>query len=286
MTRHTILPARWRRIAGLALLGLSLVTCVASAAGKAITIKGSDTMVILGQRWVERYMATHPGSVLQITGGGSGTGIAALINGNTDICQASRPMKTDEKKKLRDRYQTMGVEIPVARDGLSIYVNEANPIQEFTMEQLRGIYTGQILNWKELGGADEPIVVYSRESSSGTYVFFKDHVLGGADFAPQVQTLPGTAAIVNAVSKDKRGIGYGGVAYAKGIRVPALKKDAAAPAILPTEAAVKDGSYALSRDLYFYTRKKPDGAVKEFIDWVLSAEGQKLAIDVGYFPVN
>jgi phosphate transport system substrate-binding protein len=268
------------------LLALAFPAAPALAGGKAVTIKGSDTMVILGQRWAERYMATHPGQFLQITGGGSGTGIAALINGTTDICQASREMKTDEKKKLRDRYQTTGVEIPVAKDGLSIYVNAACPITEFTLDQLRGIYTGKITRWKELGGPDEPIVVYSRESSSGTYVFFKDHVLGGADFAPQVQTLPGTAAIVNAVSQDPRGIGYGGVAYAKGIRIPALKKDAASPAVTPSEATVRDGSYALSRNLYFYTRKKPDGAVKAFIDWVLSAEGQKLVTDVGYFPVN
>lgn len=274
------------RMAVLAVLAIAATAMPALAGKRGVTIKGSDTMVILGQRWAERYMATHPGSMLQITGGGSGTGIAALINGNTDICQASRPMKMDEKKKLRDRYQSMGVEIPVAKDGLSVYVNEANPLTDITVAQLKEIYTGKLTNWKELGGKDEPIVVYSRENSSGTYVFFKDHVLGGEDFAPMVQTLPGTAAIVNAISKDPRGIGYGGVAYARGIRIPPLKKDAASPGVLPTEAAVRDGSYALARDLYFYTRNKPDGAIKEFIDWVLSPEGQKLASEVGYFPVK
>jgi phosphate transport system substrate-binding protein len=289
MTNRTTIRRAAPAVAGLALAAAGLFLAPAPAvraAGKAITIKGSDTMVILGQRWAERYMSTHPGMPIQITGGGSGTGIAALINGNTDICQASRAMKPDEKKKLRDRYQTTGVEIPVARDGLSVYVNEACPVQEFTVAQLRDIYTGKITRWKELGGPDEPIVVYSRESSSGTYVFFKDHVLGGADFAPQVQTLPGTAAIVNAITKDVRGIGYGGVAYAKGIRIAALKRDAAAPAVTPSEAGVKDGRYALARDLYFYTRKKPDGNVKAFIEWVLSAEGQALVSEVGYFPVN
>ncbi|TPW15891.1 MAG: phosphate transport system substrate-binding protein, partial [bacterium] len=264
---------------------LAGLTTGADAAKRGVTIKGSDTMVILGQRWAERYMTTHPGAMLQVTGGGSGTGIAALINGSTDICQASRPMKMEEKKKLRERYQTMGVEIPVARDGLSVYLNESNPLKEITLAQLKAIYTGQVTNWKELGGADAPIVVYSRENSSGTYVFFKDHVLGGADFAPMVQTLPGTAAVVNAVAKDPRGIGYGGVAYAKGIRIPALKHDAASPGVVPSEGTVRDGSYPLSRDLYFYTRNKPDGAIKEFIDWVLSPEGQKLVTEVGYFPV-
>lgn len=274
------------RMAALAAIVLATSTTAVAAGKRAVTIKGSDTMVILGQRWAERYMTTHPGALLQITGGGSGTGIAALINGNTDICQASRPMKPDEKKKLRDRYQTTGVEIPVARDGLSIYVHEANPLTGITVAQLKDIYTGRVTNWKDLGGKDEPIVVYSRESSSGTYVYFKDNVLDGEDFAPQVQTLPGTAAIVNAISKDPRGIGYGGVAYAKGIRIPALKRDAAAPGVIPSEATVRDGSYALARDLYFYTRKKPDGAIKAFIDWVLSPEGQQLVTEVGYFPVK
>ncbi len=274
------------RMSVIAVLAIAATNMPALAGKRGVTIKGSDTMVILGQRWAERYMTTHPGSMLQITGGGSGTGIAALINGNTDICQASRPMKMDEKKKLRDRYQTMGVEIPVAKDGLSIYVHETNPLADITVAQLKDIYTGKLTNWKELGGKDELIVVYSRESSSGTYVFFKDNVLDGADFAPQVQTLPGTAAVVNAVSKDPRGIGYGGVAYAKGIRIPPLKKDATSPGVLPSEAAVRDGSYALARDLYFYTRNKPEGAIKEFIDWVLSPDGQKLASEVGYFPVK
>ncbi|MDZ4803873.1 MAG: phosphate ABC transporter substrate-binding protein [Candidatus Eisenbacteria bacterium] len=274
------------RMAALAAIVLATSTTAVAAGKRAVTIKGSDTMVILGQRWAERYMTTHPGALLQITGGGSGTGIAALINGNTDICQASRPMKPDEKKKLRDRYQTTGVEIPVARDGLSIYVHEANPLAGITVAQLKDIYTGKVTNWKDLGGKDEPIVVYSRESSSGTYVYFKDNVLDGEDFAPQVQTLPGTAAIVNAISKDPRGIGYGGVAYAKGIRIPPLKRDAADPGVIPSEATVRDGSYALARDLYFYTRKKPDGAIKAFIDWVLSPEGQQLVTEVGYFPVK
>src|SRR6185436_1517696 len=146
----------------------------AAPAARGITVKGSDTMVILAQRWAEAYMSGHPGSIVQVTGGGSGTGIAALINGTTDICTASRPMKEDEKRKLRDRFQTMGTELPVARDGLTIYVNEGNPVKTLSLEQLRLIYTGKVTNWKQVGGDDGRIVLYSRENSSGTYVYFKD----------------------------------------------------------------------------------------------------------------
>jgi phosphate transport system substrate-binding protein len=255
-------------------------------AGKAITVKGSDTMVILGQRWAERYMNANPGQVIMVTGGGSGTGIAALINGTTDICQSSRTMKQDEKLKLRDRFQTMGVEIPVAKDGLSVYVNQANGVKELTMDQVRDIYLGVITNWKQVGGKDAAIILYGRENSSGTYGFFKEHVLGGGDFSPRVQTLPGTAAVVNAVSKDPNGIGYGGAAYAKGVRDLGIKPNAKSAAILPTAATVHDGSYPLSRELYFYLRMKPAGDMKKFVDWVLSAEGQKLAVEVGYYPIH
>jgi phosphate transport system substrate-binding protein len=269
-----------------ALLALALLMGGIALAGRGITIKGSDTLVILAQRWAEKYMAANQGSVIQVTGGGSGVGIAALINGTTDIATASREMKQDEKLKLRDRHQTMGIEIPVAKDGLSVYVNDNNPINELSFEQLRDIYTGKTTNWKQLGGSDESITLYGRENSSGTYVFFKDVVLKGDDFAPQCQTLPGTAAVVNAVAQDPKGIGYGGAAYAKGVRECAVRKDAESPAVLPGAETVKDGSYPLSRPLFFYTRKKPEGDIKKFVDWVLSPDGQKIVTEVGYFPVQ
>ena len=262
------------------------IAAPAWAAGRGITIKGSDTMIILGQRWAEQYMNANPGKIVQVTGGGSGTGIAALINGTTDICQASRPMKDDEKKKLRDRFQTMGVEIPVAKDGLAIYLNDANSVKELSLDQLKAIYTGEVTNWKQVGGADALIVLYGRENNSGTYVYFKDHVLKGRDYSARCQTLPGTAAVVNAVARDVNGIGYGGGAYAKGVRECAVKKDAKSVAILPSAAAVKDGSYPISRDLYFYVRTRPAGDVKQFVDWVLSDAGQGIVTQVGYYPVH
>jgi phosphate transport system substrate-binding protein len=264
----------------------ALLVAPAPASAGAITVKGSDTMVLLGQRWAERYMAKSPEASIQVTGGGSGTGISALINGTTDICQASRSMSAAEKGNLRDRFNTTGVEIPVARDGLSVYVNETNPIKEISMDNLRLIFTGKITNWKELGGADSKIIVYSRENSSGTYVFFKEHVLKNADYTPRTQSMPGTAAVVNAVAKEKNAIGYGGAAYAKGIRVLAVKKDDASPAISPDLAHVQDGSYALARPLFFYVRNKPTGEIKAFIDWVLSKDGQDIVTKVGYFPIK
>ena len=231
-------------------------------------------------------MNQHPGEIVQVTGGGSGTGIAALINGTTDICMASRPMKPDEKLKLRDRYQSMGIEIPVAKDGLSVYLHESNPVPALALEQLRAIYTGEVTNWKQVGGRDAIIVLYGRENYSGTYVYFKDNVLLGRDYAARTQTLPGTAAVVNAVAHDPNGIGYGGAAYAKGVRELAVKKEANGPAVAPSAASVRDGSYPITRYLYLYTRMKPAGAAKPFVDFVLSPEGQALATQVGYFPLH
>ena len=268
------------------LLALAAVLAVAPALARAaVTVKGSDTMVILAQRWAEAYMQKNPAKKIQVTGGGSGTGIAALINGTTEVANASRSMKDAEKKKLRDRYGNLPAETSVAKDGVAFYVNETNPVQQLTMEQLRGIYEGEIENWKDVGGPDAPIVVYSRENSSGTYVFVKEVVLDNGDYTPRAQTLPGTAAVVNAVSREKHGIGYGGGAYAKGVKeLKVVGKDGQGH--LPTAENVKSGKYPLARDLYMYTRSKPSGEVKEFIDFCLSPEGQAIVTKVGYFPVK
>ena len=258
----------------------------AGVAQEKITVKGSDTMVILAQRWAEKYMSTTGGVTIQVTGGGSGTGISALINGTTDICNASRPMKPSEREKLKVRYGSLGVEIKVARDGLSVYVHESNPVPELSIAQLKAIYTGQITNWKDVGGRDERIIVYGRENNSGTYVYFKDNVLEGDDYTPSMQSMPGTAAVVNAVAKDKAGIGYGGAAYGRGIREIKVKRDAGSTAYPPTAETIKNGTYPISRFLYMYVKTRPAGAIKEYIDWILSDEGQKVVNDVGYFPVR
>jgi len=254
-------------------------------APKKITVKGSDTMVILAQKWAEVYMKTHPQTVIQVTGGGSGTGISALINGATDICNASRPMKQSEMDKLKDRYASLGIEIPCAKDGITIFLHESNPVKELTIKQLSNIFSGKTRNWKEVGGPDQDIKLYGRENSSGTYVFFKDQVVKN-DYAASCQTLPGTAAVVNAVSKDKFGIGYGGAAYAAGVKHCAVKKDEKSPAYVAITETVKKGQYPITRYLYMYLRNRPTGELKAYVDWILGAEGQKLVSEIGYFPVR
>lgn len=268
---------------------LSLIAMMAvSFAGpkSTITVKGSDTMVILAQRWAEIYMSENPGTNIQVTGGGSGVGISALINGTTDICNSSRPMKNSEREKLKQRYNTLGVEIKTAKDGLSLYLNDANPVQELSLEQVKKVYLGEITNWKQVGGKDARIIVYGRENSSGTYVYFKDNVLGGADFTATMQSLPGTAAVVNAVVRDANAIGFGGAAYAKGVKFVKIKKQPTSPAYEPSEENIKTGNYPITRFLYIYMRSKPTGELKKYIDWILSPEGQSLVTKVGYFPVR
>ncbi len=281
---------RQRAIPAAAVLAVAtaLSGCGGPGAGggaKVITVKGSDTMVILGQRWAEAYMGEHSEVRIQVTGGGSGTGIAALINGGTDICEASRPMKDKEKEQVRARHGKDVREIPVALDGIAIYVHHASTIKGISEPQLKAIYTGKITNWRDVGGPDQRIVSYSRENNSGTYVFFKEHVLGNEDFARDIQTLPGTAAVVNAVSKDPASIGYGGIAYAKEIRALPVKRDDASPAVQASLETVQSGVYPLSRNLFFYTVGEPQGEEKSFIDWVLGQEGQKICEAVGYYPL-
>jgi phosphate transport system substrate-binding protein len=262
-----------------------LLTSAIGIAGRTITMKGSDTMVILGQRWAEIYMSKHKGAVVQVTGGGSGTGIAALINGTADIAQSSRPMKDKEKAEVKTKRGAAPAEIATAMDGLAIYVHQDNAIAKLTVPQIKAIYQCDILNWKDLGGPDEEIVVYSRENNSGTYAYFKEHVLKSEDFAPDVQTLPGTASIINAVSKDKWSIGYGGIGYSSGVKILPVAKNDSSAYFEPTEANVESGQYPLARPLFWYTLGEPTGEIKALVDWVLSPEGQKVVTDVGYYPL-
>ncbi len=273
----------------LAGLGIGLMITggdLASAQNRSITVKGSDTLVILGQRWAETYMKKNPGVKIQVTGGGSGVGIAALINGTTDIAESSRPMKAAEKTQLQQKRGLAAVELPVALDGLAVYVHEKNPVQELSLEQLKKIYTGAAKNWKDVGGRDERILLYGRENSSGTYAYFKEHVLNEADYFPTTQTLPGTAAVINAVARDTRGIGYGGIAYLKGVRAIRVKKDASTPGVEPTLENVQKSVYPISRFLYWYLAGKPTGQIKQLADWVVTAEGQSVVENVGYYPLS
>jgi phosphate transport system substrate-binding protein len=273
------------RIVIIALMATTLITGAAFIQQTKITVKGSDTMVILAQRWAELYMKKNPAASIQVTGGGSGVGLAALINGTTDIANSSRPIKPSEIEKLKARYNTLGVEIPCAKDGITIFLNESNKVKDLTLKQLSDIYQAKITNWKQVGGEDASIKLYGRENSSGTYSFFKDEVIKG-DYAASCQTLPGTAAVVNAVKKDKYGIGYGGAAYATGVKHCMVKKDEKTAGVLPTAETIAKNQYPITRYLYLYMRNRPTGEVKKYVDWILSPEGQQIITEVGYFPVR
>ncbi len=250
-----------------------------------LTLKGSDTMVILAQNWAQAFMKVNPGKVVQVSGGGSGTGVAALINGTADLANASRPIKDKERKQLRKRRGVEAQEFRVALDSLAVYVPAANKIEALSIPQLKKIFRGETKNWKEVGGEDMPIVLYSRENNSGTYAYFKEHVLDNEDFAATAQTLPGTAAVINAVSKDQGGIGYGGIAYAEGVRTVRVAPAEGQPAIEPTMENATGGQYPLSRYLNIYSAGEAQGIAKEYLDFVLSDEGQKVVEGVGYYPL-
>jgi phosphate transport system substrate-binding protein len=273
------------------LLGKSLTFAAVALLGAAsaladITVKGSDTMVILGQKWAEVYMQKNPAVKLQVTGGGSGIGFAALQNKQTDIANASRKIRAKEIETCIKAFGKRPREYAVAKDGLSVYVHVDNPIQELSLEEIGNIFTGKIRNWKELGGADAPIILYSRENSSGTYEFFKENVLKGRDFAASAQTLAGTAQVLQAVAKDKGGVGYGGAAYGQGAKHLKVSKIKGEAAIEPTEENVVNDKYPISRFLFMYLN--PDlekGDIKSYLDWIRGDDGQKVVKDVGYFPL-
>ncbi|MEI6084347.1 MAG: phosphate ABC transporter substrate-binding protein [Verrucomicrobiota bacterium] len=266
------------------LLALLLVPALVRADN--ITVKGSDTMVILGQKWAEVYMKTHAGTTVQVTGGGSGTGIAALLNGTTDICNSSRPMKPAEQADFVKKFGKRPREYKTCMDGLAVYVNAGNPLKQISLPQLEGIFTGKITNWKDVGGPDAPISLYGRENSSGTYEFFKEHVLNKKDFAAGTKTMPGTAAVIQGVAKDKLGIGYGGIAYGEGVKHLLVSKTDGATALEPSEENVLSGKYPIARYLFNYVDPAKDkGAVADYITWCTSDEGQAVVKDIGYYPL-
>lgn len=263
-----------------------LVVLPSGHAEDRITIMGSDTLVILARQWAAEYMRSHPQTKIQVTGGGTGVGLAALQNQITDLASASRAIKPREKIGCIKAFGKQPTEYPVCLDGVSIYVNPSNPIESITIPQLAGIFSGRIRNWKELGGRDQSITVYSRENNSGTYEFFKKAVLEGMDFAPSTQTLPGTAAVLQAVIRDDSGIGYGGAAYASGTRTLKVARSAGGVALAPSESNVLDGSYPFSRYLFIYVNPDLDnGSISRFLQWVRSPDGQRIVHDVGYYPL-
>lgn len=249
-------------------------------------IKGSDTVLPLTQKEAEVYMKKSPNTSIMVTGGGSGVGISALLSGTTDIAQASRSLKLDEKMKLNDAGKAFKETI-IAYDALAVIVNPANKVSKLTREQLEGIFTGKIKNWKEVGGADEKIVVYSRETSSGTYEFFKEHVLNKKNFATSALLMPATGAIVQSVSQTKGAIGYVGLAYIeKTVKPLEVSYDKGKTYVAPNVANAKSKQYPITRPLYYYYLTTTEKTVSPYIKFILSPEGQKIVLNEGYVPIN
>ncbi|MFQ5504472.1 MAG: phosphate ABC transporter substrate-binding protein, partial [Planctomycetota bacterium] len=251
------------------------------------TIKGSDTMVHLVTGWAEAYMKAHPEAEISVTGGGSGTGIAAMINGTTGLCMASREVKSREEEQAKSR----GIrfhEITVARDGIAVVVNPQNAVSELTLDQLRQVFNGTLQSWSQIGGVEQAIQILSRESNSGTYVFFNEHVLQKDDYGPKVRLMPSNAAIVQSVGQDRWSIGYVGLGYAQGapVKVIQVKPDPSSPAVQPSLATVRDRSYPIARPLYLYSNGEPSGLARAFADFALSAEGQGIVREIGYIPLR
>jgi len=274
-------------------LVLSLFVNPVFAAGKnSIQIKGSDTMVNLGQAWAEKYMEENPGNFVAVTGGGSGTGFSSLISGTCDIAMASRNIKAKEIELAKQR----GInpfEIKVALDGLAVVVNPKNTVSKLTIDQLAGIFTGKILNWKEVGGEDKRIVILSREVNSGTHVYFKEHVLrkgnpeGKEEFASSALMLPSSQAIADEVAANQEAIGYYGMGYISSKQKPiSVAKDEKSEYVAPLIDNVINGKYPISRPLLLYTNGQPQELAKKFADYTLSKEGQEIVLKTDFVPIK
>ncbi len=287
------------------LLGLAAALCLAGCGGSAavetgasasagartIQNTGSDTLVNLALAWAEHYMPAHPGVRVSVTGGGSGTGIAGLINRTVDIANASRAMKSEEIEAARQN-GVEPVEHTVARDAIAVVVHPSNPVQGLTIPQLSDIYTGKITNWKELGGEDRPIVLLSRESNSGTYVYFLEKVIRQGEkndlmFSPDTLLMPSSEGISNEVRRNPNVIGYDGLGYVTSDqKMLAISRDDNSPQVLPSVDAVNNRTYPIARPLYMYTAGEPRGAVKAYLDWILGPEGQAVVPTLGFVPLQ
>jgi phosphate transport system substrate-binding protein len=254
--------------------------------------KGSDTIVNLALAWAEKYQSEHTDVRISVTGGGSGTGIAALINGTVDIANASRKIKEEELAEAKSN-GVDPIEFIVARDAIAVVVNPENPVDKLTLQQISDIYSGKIENWKEVGGEDRPIVKLSRETNSGTHVYFLETVLRLGDkndktlFSMDTLLLPSSEGIISEVRQNPNAIGYDGLGYVpKDLKVVAIAKETGGAYVLPSIATVNDKSYAIARDLYMYTNGQPIGAVKDYLDWIISPEAQAIVAELGFVPAK
>jgi phosphate transport system substrate-binding protein len=254
--------------------------------------KGSDTIVNVALAWAEAYTAQRREVRIAVTGGGSGTGIAALINGTVDIANASRAMKPEELERARTN-GVEPVEHVIAADAIAVVVHPSNPVDGLTIDQLSEIFTGQVTNWRDVGGEDRPIVLLSRESNSGTHIYFLEEVVRKGEkgnhalFSPDTLLMPSSEGISHEIRQNPNAIGYDGLGYVtEDQKTVAVAIRAGEPYVLPTIATVKDGSYPIARSLYMYTKDQPTGVIKDYLDWILSDEGQTIVRELGFVPLR
>ncbi len=282
----------FKKVALVSIMLMALSPAFAASSKNSIQVKGSDTMVNLGQAWAEKYMEKNPTDFVAVTGGGSGTGFSSLISGTCGIAMSSRNIK-DKEIDLAKQKGVNPNEVKVALDGLAVVVNPANPVCRLTLDQLSGIFTGRISNWKELGGKDKKIVILSREVNSGTHVYFKEHVLRRNDpnskeeFAPGALMLSSSQAIADEVAGNTDAIGYYGMGYISAKqKAVAVAKDDKSEYVEPKIENVINGKYPISRPLFLYTNGAPQGLVKKFVDFTLSKEGQDIVLATDFVPIK
>ena len=286
------------RIAFILSLCLLISACTPSSQSSSdspaayIENKGSDTIVNLALAWAEKYQTDHPDVRISVTGGGSGTGIASLINGTVDLANASRKIKSEEIEEARAN-GIEPIEHIIAGDAIAVIVHPDNPVSELTLQQISDIYSGKIQNWSEVGGEDRPIVRLSRETNSGTHVYFLETVLrlGSKEdktlFSMDTLLLPSSEGIISEVRQNPNAIGYDGLGYVPhDVKKIAIAKSAGEPYVLPSVETVNDKSYPIARDLYMYTAGEPTGIIKAYLDWILSPEAQQIVLELGFVPIK
>jgi phosphate transport system substrate-binding protein len=264
----------------------------AAGTGRAIENKGSDTMVNLALAWAEAYRVVRPEVTIAVTGGGTGTGIAALLNGTVDLANASRSMKEDEIAAARAR-GIEPVEREVAIDAIAVIVNLTNPVEQLTIDDVADLFTGRITNWRDVGGRDAPVVLVSRESNSGTHVYFLEEVVRRGDkqnkdlFAAQTLLMPSSAGITSEVRRNPNAIGYDGLGYVTSEEKPlAIARTPGEPYVRPSVESARTGAYVLSRPLLVYSAGQPQGEIAAYLDWINSLDGQAVVEKLGFVPIG
>jgi phosphate transport system substrate-binding protein len=241
-----------------------------------VRITGSDTMLILARRWAEAFMSQNPGIVVHVQGGGTGAGVVALVDGRADLATGSRPLLPSEAQRLNDKHASLGVSYRCARDGVSVFLNPENPVRDIDLPDLRELFAGRVVNWRDVGGRDARVRVLRRPPNSGTHLLFRELVLEEGTYADDAVILPTTAAVVDAVRHDAAAVGYGGLAFAPDL------VHCAVGGRPPTPANVRNGSYPLARYLFLHAVRRPRGWPRRFVDFVFSDEGQRIVEEVGF----